>query len=118
LAMQRDVEGSFSGVIMSLLANHCLLFHPKQVCRIENKLPLCTFGSLRESLKNESILSCFYKILISDSPMDKFLSMQKEFENHFKERDSRKHFSGREMPKVKRTRSYKKRTENLEPAYA
>jgi len=50
--------------------------------------------------------------------MDKFLSMQKEFENHFKERDSKKHFSGREMPKVKRTRSYKKRTENLEPAYA
>ena len=118
LAMQRDVEGSFSGVIMSLLANHCLLFHPKQVCRIENKRPLCTVGSLRESLKNESILSCFYEILISDSPMDKFLSMQKEFENHFKERDSKKHFSGREMPKVKRTRSYKKRTENLEPAYA
>jgi hypothetical protein len=44
--------------------------------------------------------------------------MQKEFENHFKERDSKKHFSGREMPKVKRTRSYKKRTENLEPAHA
>jgi len=83
--MQRDVEGSFSGVIMSLLANHCLLFHPKQVCRIENKLPLCTVGNLRESLKNESILSCFYEILISDSAMDKFLSMQKEFENHFKE---------------------------------
>jgi hypothetical protein len=44
--------------------------------------------------------------------------MKKEFENHFKERNSRKHFSRKEMPKVKRTQSYKKRTENLKPAYA
>ena len=117
-ALQRGEKGSFQGMIISLLADQCLLFHPKQVQRIESNRPVCTAGSLRESVKNESILSCFQEILTSDSPMDNFLAMKEKFEHYFKERDSRKHFSGREMPKVKQTRSHKKTSKNLEPAYA
>jgi len=46
-AKQYDEEGSSRGLILSLLLDHCLLLHPEQTTRIENKLPAYTVGSLQ-----------------------------------------------------------------------
>jgi hypothetical protein len=45
-AKQLDEDGSSRGLILSLLFDHCLLLHPEQTARIENKLPAYTVGSL------------------------------------------------------------------------
>ena len=52
-AKQLDEEGSSRGLILSLLLDHCLLLHPEQLARLENKLPACTVGSLQEITKIE-----------------------------------------------------------------
>ena len=57
LALQQGDEGACRGVLLSLLVDHCLLFHPEQSARIENKIPAVTVGSLKEKLKNESLLA-------------------------------------------------------------
>jgi hypothetical protein len=105
MALQQGVEGSFRGVILSLLVDHCLLFHPDQFARIENKKPACTVGSLREQIKNESLLFCFQEILLSDSPMEKFAKLKDKFSEFFTVRESSKHLVGRNLDNLKPTES-------------
>ena len=45
LAKQPDEEGSSRGLTLSLLLDLCLLLHPEQLARIEDKLPAYTVGS-------------------------------------------------------------------------
>ena len=39
LACQHGVDGSFRGLILSLLLDHCLLYHPEQSARLKNQKP-------------------------------------------------------------------------------
>jgi hypothetical protein len=81
LTKQPGVEGSSRGLILSLLSDHSLFFHPDQLARLENKLPAYTVGSLISKIKVESLLSVFEKILLSNEPQKRFRdfanSMQK-----------------------------------------
>ena len=45
LAKQPDEEGSSRGLLLSLLLDLCLLLHPEQLARVEDKLPAYTVGS-------------------------------------------------------------------------
>jgi hypothetical protein len=45
------------------LSDHCLLLHPEQTARIENKLPACTVGSLEAGVRVDSLID-----LIQDLP--------------------------------------------------
>ncbi|MBF0550020.1 MAG: hypothetical protein HQK60_05745 [Deltaproteobacteria bacterium] len=51
LTKQQGDEGSSRSLILSLLTDHCLLLHPEQLARIENKRPACTVGSLQAEQK-------------------------------------------------------------------
>ena len=53
---QLDEEGSSRGLILSLLFDHCLLLHPEQTARIENKLPAYTVGSLQRKSQMDVLL--------------------------------------------------------------
>jgi hypothetical protein len=55
-AKQYDEEGSSRGLILSLLLDHCLLLHPEQTTRIENKLPAYTVGSLQRLAQMDALL--------------------------------------------------------------
>ncbi|MCI5194397.1 MAG: transposase, partial [Candidatus Electrothrix sp. AU1_5] len=44
-------EGSRNSLILSLLVDHCLLFHPDQLARIKNKIPASTVGTLRHQIR-------------------------------------------------------------------
>ncbi|KOR28001.1 transposase, partial [Achromatium sp. WMS2] len=48
MAKQWDEDGSTRSLILSLLLDHALLLHPEQLARLENNLPMCTVGSLRQ----------------------------------------------------------------------
>ena len=56
LTKQTGEEGSSRSLILSLLVDHSLFFHPAQLARIENKLPAYTVGSLTAKIKVEGIL--------------------------------------------------------------
>jgi hypothetical protein len=113
LALQQGIEGSFRGVILSLLVDLCLLFHPNQFARIENKYPACTVGSLTEKLKNESLLTCFEEILLSKSPVEEFLKTKDKLQEFFIERQSSKHLSDRDF-EISKSPSLEKRYGRLE----
>lgn len=121
LALQQGVDGSFRGVVLSLLVDLCLHFHPNQFARIQNKKSACTVESLREQLKNDSLLACFHEILLSDSPMQRLAELKEKFSDYFvprRSRDSTKHLSQRHPPRLHGTPSLKRNFRKLKLCYA
>jgi Transposase DDE domain len=94
LAKQCGVEGSERPLILSLLFDHCFLFHQHQQVSIENKLPLASFGSLLEKTRFEALCYFINAIIDSKSPKEKLKSLIDEADYIFKFRNSTKHLSG------------------------
>ncbi|OQY60130.1 MAG: hypothetical protein B6245_03060 [Desulfobacteraceae bacterium 4572_88] len=59
LTRQPDKEGSRRSLILSLLCDHRILPHTEQIARIDNNLPACTVGSLRDRVRAESVTQFF-----------------------------------------------------------
>lgn len=98
LTKQPGEEGSNRSLILSLLVDHSLFFHPDQLARIENKLPACTVGSLTAKIKVEAILDLFEQIILSDSPFERFKEFAKEIEeNVVVLNSSKKHMVNRDL---------------------
>lgn len=72
LTKQPDEEGSSRSLILSLLVDHCLFFHPDQLARFENKLPAYTVGSLASKIKVECMLTAIEEVILSDAPIQRF----------------------------------------------
>lgn len=68
LAMQRGIDGSEQGVIISLLSDHALHFHHDQLALYKNKEPAATVCSLREKVMMESLTTFIEHIVNSDNP--------------------------------------------------
>ena len=66
-ARQFDEEGSSRSLILSLLFDHCLLLHPEQAARIDNKLPAFTVGSLRRRTQMEALLEFVQSLFFQDN---------------------------------------------------
>jgi len=98
LTKQPGEEGSNRSLILSLLVDHSLFFHPDQLARIENKLPACTVGSLTAKIKVEAILDLFEQIILSDSPFERFKEFAKEIEDNVVGlNSSKKHMVNRDL---------------------
>jgi hypothetical protein len=82
LTKQIGEEGSNRSLILSLLVDHSLLFHPVQLARIENKLPAYTVGSLTAKVKVEAMLATFEQIILSDAPVKRFKEFAKSIEDN------------------------------------
>jgi hypothetical protein len=82
LTKQIGEEGSNRSLILSLLVDHSLLFHPVQLARIENKLPAYTVGSLTAKVKVEGMLATFEQIILSDAPVKRFKEFAKSIEDN------------------------------------
>jgi len=55
-------------MILSLLVDHCLFFHPDQMARFENKLPAFTVGCLRRKTAIDSLFLFITDILDAEQP--------------------------------------------------
>lgn len=98
MTKQTGEEGSSRSLILSLLVDHCLFFHPAQLARLENKLPAYTVGSLMGKIKVEALLDTFEKIILSEEPIDQFKSFAKSLEDHVVALyPSKKHMVGRTL---------------------
>ncbi len=94
LAMQRGLDGSEQGVIISLLSDHALHFHQEQLALHQNKQPAATVGSLREKVMIESLIAFIENIVNSDDPKTTFEVYADNISALFQLRSSLKHMRG------------------------
>jgi len=107
-------EGSSRSLILSLMVDHCLFFHPDQKALIDNNLAACTVGSLMRQIRIECFLQ-FIRNIISDK--NPFLTLDKISEVLKNEIycpvPSTKHISGKKLGRMESTRSLKNRNQYL-----
>jgi hypothetical protein len=109
LTKQPDEEGSSRSLILSLLLDHCLLFHHQQLARLENKLPACTVGSLRDKIRAECLLEFIQGLLLAENVQEKLDLLAKTVDDVFHLADSKKHMNGRDLGRLEPTPSLKYR---------
>ena len=104
-AKQLDEEGSSRGLILSLLLDHCLLLHPEQTARIDNKLPACTVGSLQRKSQMDVLLEFIKKLLEHPTPGDKIKELAELIDDTFQLMPSDKHMVGKNLGRLESTPS-------------
>lgn len=108
LTQLQGEKGARRGMILSLLLDHCLFFHPDQKAQLENKQPALTVGCLRRKTNIESLFMFISDIIDSDEPREvlgrKFTLMQ---ENLLDFEKSKKHMISRELGRLEPTESLK-----------
>ena len=95
-ASQQKEKGSSRGLVLSLLVDHCFLFHPIQFNRFQAGQSLVTTGSLRDHIRFESLKQTFQSIIYSDNPKEKLSKLMEEMDQVIQLRDSLKHLNGTE----------------------
>jgi len=114
LTKQIGEEGSNRSLILSLLVDHSLFFHPVQLARIENKLPAYTVGSLTAKVKVEGLLAAFEQIILSEAPVERFKEFAKSLEdNVIALNPSSKHMVNRKLGRFEPSPSLKHRSAAL-----
>lgn len=110
MTKQTGEDGSSRSLILSLMVDHCLFFHPAQLARLENKLPAYTVGSLMGKIKVESLLDTFENIILSEDPVKKFKSFSKSLEDNVVALyPSKKHMVGRNLGRLEASQTLKHR---------
>jgi hypothetical protein len=100
-----DEEGESRGLILSLLLDHCLLLHPEQTARIENKLPAYTVGSLQRKSQMDVLLEFIKTLLEHQNPAEKLKELAGLVDNVFQLMPSSKHRVGRDLGCLEQTAS-------------
>lgn len=107
LTKQQGEEGSSKSLILSLLTDHCLLLHPEQTARIENKLPACTVGSLRARVRVDALFDLIHKMLASENPKEMLNQLSHKVKELFELQPSKKHMIGRDLGRLEPSPSLK-----------
>lgn len=94
MAKQCGFEGSERSLILSLLFDHCFLFHFRQQLFIKNKLPLATLGSLIEKSRFDALCQFIKHIFHSEDPKQYIQHLENISDEIFPCKTSRKHLSG------------------------
>ena len=104
-AKQLDEEGSSRGLILSLLLDHSLLLHPKQIARLTNQLPAYTVGSLQQQAQMETLLEFIESLLQQNQIGEKLKELGDKIQELFTLRSSKKHMSGIPLGRLEPTPS-------------
>lgn len=105
LAKQPDEEGSYRGVILSLLLDHALLTHPEQQACLENRTPMVTVGSLVRATHAEALICIIEKILKAVNPAEMFEKLKEKLDLLFSLNESNKHMNTRDLGRLEPTPS-------------
>lgn len=102
---QPGEDGSSRSLILSLLCDHCLLFHPDQQARVKRQEPLFTIGSLQRRLQIDSLLVWLQEWIGEERFSDKFEQLTDAIRPIFPLEPSKKHMSGRSLGRLEPTPS-------------
>lgn len=97
MAKQPGEEGSSRSLALSLLLDHALLLHPEQQARLENKLPACTVGSLRQFSQGEALLELVRSVAAAGNVAERLAELAEKVKAWFPLAPSEKHMSGRDL---------------------
>jgi len=101
-------DGSRRGVFLSLLSDHCLVFHPDQQAFIDGNLPACTVGSLTRQIRIESILQFITELVNDENPQQKLDNLLETIKTEiYSLSPSSKHMSGRCLGRLEPTPALK-----------
>lgn len=106
---QPGEDGSSRSLILSLLCDHCLLFHPDQQARVKRQEPLFTIGSLQRRLQIDSLLVWLQEWIGEERFSDKFEQLTDAIRPIFPLEPSKKHMSGRSLGRLESTPSLSNR---------
>lgn len=110
LAKQPGEEGSSRSLTLSLLLDHTLLLHPEQRARLENNLPACTVGSLRQFSQGEALLESVRSVLAAGGDVaERLAQLAEKVKMWFPLAPSGKHMSGRDLGRQESTPSLRYR---------
>jgi DDE superfamily endonuclease len=109
LAKQTGEKGTSRGLNLSLLLDLCLLLHPRQLARVENKLPAYTVGSLLRNIQMEALLSYVEQLLQAPNPAAGLTQLGLSIQEFFLLQPSGKHMSGRDLGRLEPTPSLRHR---------
>lgn len=91
LAKQCGSEGSLRPLILSLLFDHCFLFHADQLSSLKHQKPLATFGSVIEKSRAQALCHFILQLMDNPSPKEKLSMLIDLMENAYPLRASKKH---------------------------
>ena len=95
-------------MILSLLTDHCLFFHPDQQAFIEDDLAACTVGSLIRHIRIECFLEFVRDMITDDEPNRKLDELTELLKNGiYQLMPSSKHLVGRNLGRLEPSPSLK-----------
>ena len=107
LSKQQGNEGSERGLILSLLCDHLLLFHPEQSSRLKNKQPGMPVGCLIERLKVESLIETIEEVVNSDDQHKAQKELSEALISCLPNRKSSKHMAERPLGRQEESETLK-----------
>lgn len=113
LTKQPGQEGARRSVILSLLVDHGLFFHPDQHAQLKNNLPAHTVGSLRANVQVECLVDVIQKVVSSDDPQGQRRRFTQAVHEVFAFGCSKKHMIQRQLGRLAPTSYLKYRANEV-----
>src|SRR5882724_7137533 len=113
LTKQPGEEGARRTVILSLLVDHALFFHPDQHAQFSNNLPAYTVGSLRAHVQVECLVDVIQELVSSDEPQRQLQRFTQALHEMFAFGRSTKHMIQRQLGRLEPTPHLKYRADEV-----
>jgi hypothetical protein len=113
LTKQPGEEGAHRSVILSLLVDHGLFYHPDQYAQFKHNLPAYTVGSLRAHVQIECLVNVIETLLASDAPQECLHRFKHALHEVFAFSRSKKHMIQRHLGRLEPTPSLKYRADEV-----
>ena len=113
LTKQPGAEGARHSVILSLLVDHALFFHPDQHAQLTHNLPAYTVGSLRAHVQVECLVDVVERLVSSEAPQEQLHRFTHALHQMFAFGRSKKHMIQRQLGRLEPTPSLKYRADEV-----
>ena len=113
LTKQPGVEGARHSVILSLLVDHALFFHPDQHAQLTHNLPAYTVGSLRAHVLVACLVDVVKDLVVSEAPQEQLHRFTHALHQVFAFNRSKKHMIQRQLGRLEPTPSLKYRADEV-----
>ena len=113
LTKQPGEEGARRSVILRLLVDHSLFFHPDQHAQLRNNLSAYTVGSLRANVQVACLVDVIEDLVSSENPQGQLHRFTQALHEVFIFSHSKKHLIQRQLGRLEPTHSLKYRADEV-----
>jgi hypothetical protein len=110
---QPGEAGARRSVILSLLVDHSLFFHPDQQAQLKNNRPAYTVGSLRAHVQVECLVDVMQELVSSEEPQNHLSRFTQALHEIFAFGHSTKHLVQRQLGRLEPTPFLKYRADEV-----